>query len=93
MEGLMAEIAGMLLSDLLPDGSVRISFLSDSGTGKELVFTVNNLEAAEAYFVQIVHLTPQLAAAIRQAMERNKVVFLGMSLSEEILTEMLFAHA
>ena len=84
----MAEITGMLLSDLLPDGTVTINFASEESTEKGFAFRVQNLDAAEAYLVQNLHMTPQLAAAIRLGMERNKVVFLGMSIREEVFAEL-----
>jgi hypothetical protein len=38
-------------------------------------------------------MAPKLAAALRLGMERNKVVFLGMSIKEEIFAEMHLSHA
>jgi hypothetical protein len=92
-ENSMAEITGMLLSDLLPDGTVTINFASDESN--ERIFSVKHpdLDTAQAYLVHNLRLTPQLAAAIRLGMERNKVVFLGMSIREETFAELHCTHA
>ena len=89
----MAKITGMLFSDLLADGTVTINFASEENSEKGFAYRVQDLDAAEAYFVQSLHMTPQLAAAIRLGMERNKVVFLGMSIKEEIFADLHLTHA
>jgi hypothetical protein len=38
-------------------------------------------------------MAPQLAAALRLGMERNKVIFLGMSVQEEVFAELHLTHA
>jgi hypothetical protein len=89
----MAKITGMLFSDLLEDGTVTINFASEESTEKGFTVKLNDLDAAEAYFVHNLQLAPKLAAALRLGMERNKVVFLGMSIKEELFAETHLTHA
>lgn len=89
----MAKITGMLFSDLLADGTVTINFASEECSEKGFTVKLNDLDAAEAYFVHTFQMAPKLAAALRLGMERNKVVFLGMSIREEIFAEMHLTHA
>ena len=77
----MAEIKGMLLSDLRPNGTVRITFITDGGNGNEPALKVKDLDTAEADFVRIFGLTPELAIALRGGLERNKVFCLGTALN------------
>jgi len=51
MEKPMAHIAGRLLADLHPNGTVRIVFIASDGGGTETPFTAENLEAAEIVFM------------------------------------------
>jgi hypothetical protein len=64
-ENPMAEIAGMLLSDLRPNGTVRIIFITDGSSGNELALDVKDLDTAELDFVLTFGLTSELAAALR----------------------------
>jgi hypothetical protein len=89
----MAKITGMLFSDLLADGTVTINFASEECSEKGFAIKLNDLDAAETYFVHTLQMAPKLAAALRLGMERNKVVFLGMSIKEEIFAEMHLSHA
>ena len=87
----MAEIAGLLLSDLRPNGTVRMVFITDGSSGNELALEVKDLDTAELDFVLTFGLTSELAAALRGGLERNKVFCLGMSLNEAIAA-MFSAH-
>ena len=80
----MAEIAGMLLSDSRPNGTVRMIFIADGSSGNELAIEVKDLDTAELDFVLTFGLTTELAAALRRGLERNKVFCLGTSLNEAI---------
>jgi hypothetical protein len=80
----MAKIKGMLLSDLRPNGTVRISFIIDGGSGSEPALRVKDLDTAEADFVRTFGLPPNLASALRGGLERNKVFCLETNLNEEV---------
>jgi hypothetical protein len=80
----MAEITGKLLSDLRPDGRVRIVFLAGEGTGDEPAFTVNDLDTAEVEFVRTLGLPPERAAELRALLERNKVFCVEATLLDAV---------
>ena len=61
----MAEIAGMLLSDSRPNGTVRMIFIADGSSGNELAIEVKDLDTAELDFVPTFDLTSELFAAFR----------------------------
>ena len=54
----MAKIAGNLLADLFPDGTVRMVFIGTFGGGNEAPITAKNLDAAEIEFVRTCGLAP-----------------------------------
>lgn len=64
-ENPISEIAGMLLSDLRPNGTVRMIFITDRSGGNELALEVKDLDTAELDFVLTFGLTSELAAALR----------------------------
>ena len=79
----MTQIMGMLLSDLHPNGTVRMTFITDAG-GNEPALKVKDLKTAEADFIHTFGLAPELAAALRSALEQNKVICLEISLNEHV---------
>jgi hypothetical protein len=81
----MAEITGKLLSDLRPNGKVRIVFIAGDGTGKEPALTIKNLDTAELEFVQTFGLTPERAAGLRAQLERNNVFAVEATLDESVV--------
>ena len=80
----MAEIAGLLLSDLRPNGTVHMVFITDGSSGNELALEVKDLDTAELDFVLTFGLTSELAAALRGGLERNKVFCLETSLNADV---------
>jgi hypothetical protein len=79
----MAKIPGKLMVDLFPDGTVRLVFLADIGGGNESPVTAKDLDAAEVLFMTC-GVSAELAAALRNEVERNKVASVETSLDEEI---------
>ena len=79
----MAKIPGGLIVDMFPNGTVRLVFLADTGGGNESPVTAKDLDTAEALFMEC-GLSPELAAALRNEVERNKVASVDMSVDEEI---------
>jgi hypothetical protein len=79
----MAKIPGNLMVDLHPNGTVRLVFLADIGGGNESPVTAKDLDAAEVLFMTC-GISAELAAALRNEVERNKVASVETSLDEEI---------
>ena len=79
----MAKIPGKLMVDLHPNGTVRLVFLADIGGGNESPVTAKDLDAAEVLFMTC-GLSAELAAALRNEVERNKVASVDMVVDEEI---------
>ena len=79
----MAKIPGGLIVDMFPDGTVRLVFLASIGSGNASPVTVKDLDAAEALF-STCGLTPERAAALRDAVKRNKFVRVDLSVDEEV---------
>ena len=79
----MAKIAGRLLINLFPDGTVRIVFLTSTGGGNETPFVANNLDAAEIVFMTC-GLKPERSHALRAELERNKVASVVTSIDDEV---------
>ena len=67
------QIAGWLLADLHPNGTVRAVFIAHTGGGNESPITAKNLDTAESDFVRC-GLAPERAASLREELERNKSV-------------------
>jgi hypothetical protein len=80
----MAEITGKLLSDLRPNGTVRILFVATFGGGNEAPLWVKNLGRVERDFVRTFGQTLERAAALRAELERNKVFCAAMRLDEAV---------
>jgi hypothetical protein len=80
----MAKIAGMLRSELRPNGTVCIFFTTAVGSGNEPALEVKDLNTAETRFVRTFGLTPKLAAGLRGALERNKLFCLGGGFDEKV---------
>jgi hypothetical protein len=89
----MGEITGILLSEWRPDGTVCITFIAEGANEKDLSLVVKDLDTAEADLVHSFHLKPELAAALRAGMARNRLVFLGMTVKKEEIAAMLLTHA
>jgi hypothetical protein len=70
----MPEIAGKLLAELHPNGTVRMVFIAHTGGGNEAPLTVKNLDTAEMDFVIMCGLTPERASSLRTELEQNKDV-------------------
>jgi hypothetical protein len=70
----MAEVNGRLITDLHPNGTVRIVFLQHIGGGYERPIAAKNLDIAEKEFITTLGLTPEKAAALRAELARNKIV-------------------
>ena len=77
------KIAGRLLTDLHPNGTVRIVFIAQTGGGNECPVRARNLDGAEIIFLTC-GLTPGRAAALRAELERNKVVSVDTSMGETV---------
>ena len=68
---IMAEVSGRLITDLHPNGTVRIVFIASVGGGNGTPFTAKNLDAAEVIFMTC-GLMPIRAAEIRAELEGNR---------------------
>jgi hypothetical protein len=68
------KIAGKLIAELHPNGTVRIVFFAHTGGGNEAPLPVKDLDTAEMDFVRACGLSPERAAALRAELDRNKVV-------------------
>jgi hypothetical protein len=79
----MTKVPGRLIVDLLPDGAVRIVFLSSNGDRDATPITVTDLDTAEI-FSMTCGLSAERAAALRVEMSRNRVAGLDISIDEEI---------
>jgi hypothetical protein len=78
----LAKVPGKLLTDLHPNGTVRIAFVVSNG-GSETPFTANNLDAAEVIFMTC-GLTPIRAPEIRAESERNKAYSVETSIDDMV---------
>ena len=86
----MAKIPGKLMVDMFPDSTVRLVFLPSSGDGNASPVKAKDLNAAEALFMTC-GLTQELAAALRNEVNRNKVASVETSVDEEVAAK--FRHA
>jgi hypothetical protein len=87
----MAQIAGRLLADLFPNGTVRIVFITSVGGGNETPFTANDLDAAENVFMTC-GLKPERAAALRAELDRNKVISIETSIDDAVAEKFRYAR-
>jgi len=69
----MAEVIGRLITDLHPNGTVRMVFIAHVGGGFERPQTAKSLDTAEGEFVNTLGLTPDKAAELRAQFERDKI--------------------
>ena len=88
----MPEIAGKLLADMHPNGTVRMVFIASVGGGNEAPLTVKNLDAAEMDFVRACGQTPERAAALRTELDRNKVVSAETSIDAAVAAKFRYAR-
>jgi hypothetical protein len=79
----MTKIPGKLMVDLFPDGTVRLVFLPTVPLGNACPVRSKDLDAAEALFVEC-GLSAELAAALRNELERHKVASVETSVDEEV---------
>jgi hypothetical protein len=80
----MTEITGRLISDMHPNGTVRLVFLQCSGGGCERPLIAQNLDMAEKEFINTLRLTPEKAAALRAELARNKMADAVISVEAEV---------
>ena len=78
----MAQIKGTLLSDLRPNGKVRMIFHVGERSGDEPIFSAKNLDTAAREFVRTFGLSPERAANLRAQLERNKVFCVQVTLDD-----------
>jgi hypothetical protein len=80
----MAEVIGRLITDLHPNGKVRMVFLASVGGGFEKPQMANNLDIAEGEFANTLGLTPERAAELRAQLEREKVADAVIGIDAEV---------
>jgi hypothetical protein len=85
----MAKIPGNLMVDLHPNGTVRLVFLPNVPLGNASPVQAKDLDAAEVLFMTC-GLSAELAAALRNEVERNKVASVETSVDEEVAAK--FRH-
>jgi hypothetical protein len=88
----MAQIAGRLLADLHPNGTVRMVFIASVGGGNEAPITEKNLDTAEIDFVRTCGLTPERAGSLRAELDRNKVASVETSIDDAIAAKFRYAR-
>ncbi len=67
----MMEVTGRLISDLHPNGTVRMVFIQRIGGGFERPHTAKNLDRSEKEFINPLGLTSEKAASLRAQLERD----------------------
>ena len=87
----MAKIPGKLMVDLHPNGTVRLVFLADIEGGNESPVTARDLDAAEVLFMTC-GISAELAAALRNEVERNKVASVETSVDEEVAAKFRYSR-
>jgi len=80
----MAAITGKLISDLQPNGIVRMVFSVGGGSGTEPALTVKNLDTTELEFVRTLGLTPERVGRMHAQLERNRIFCAEVSLEDEV---------
>ena len=80
----MAQVSGRLITDLHPNGTVRMVFLPHIGGGYERPHTAKNLGMAEREFINTLGLTPENAASLRAQLERDKMAHAVISTDAEV---------
>jgi hypothetical protein len=69
----MAEVSGQLITDLLPNGTVRTVFLQHVGGGYERPLMAKNLDLAEKELINTLGLTSEKAAELRAQLEHDRM--------------------
>ena len=77
----MAEVAGRLITDLHPNGTVRMVFIACKGGGNEKPHVSKDLNAAVDLMKTFV--TPEQAMMLRGQLERDRMADAVISLEEE----------
>jgi len=77
----MAEITGRFISDLLPNGTVRMVFIASRDGGNERPLLSKNLDAALNFMKSFV--TPEKAMTLRAQLERDKMADAVISIDKE----------
>jgi hypothetical protein len=77
------KIPGRLITDLYPNGTVRLVFIAHSGGGNECPVTAMDLDAAEVLFMTC-GMMPERASALRTELQRNKVASVETSVDEDV---------
>ena len=80
----MAEVSGRLITDLHPNGTVRMVFLQHIGGGFEKPQTAKDLNIAEKVFIKTLRLTPDKAAVLRAQLEQDKMADAVISVDVEV---------
>jgi hypothetical protein len=86
----MAKIPGNLMVDLHPNGTVRLVFLPSVPLGNACPVNAKDLDAAEALFVEC-GLSAELAAALRNEVERNKVASVDVGVDEDVAAKFRYS--
>ena len=77
----MAEITGRLITDLNPDGTVRLVFIA-KGSGNERPLVLKDLGAAVDFIKTLV--TLEQAAVLRGQLERDRMADAVITIQEEV---------
>ena len=80
---IMAEVSGRLITDLHPNGTVRMVFLQHGGR-YERPHTAKNLDMAEKEFINRLRLASEKAAALRAQLAQDKMADAVISIEEEL---------
>ena len=80
----MADVSGRLITDLHPNGTVRIVFRQHFGGRYERPQTVKSLDIAEEEFADTPGMTPGKAAVLRAELSRNKIADTVVRIDEEV---------
>ncbi len=77
--------------DMFPDGTVRLVFLPSVPSWNACPVQAKNLDAAEALFVEC-GLSAELAAALRNEVERNKIASMDTTVDEEVAAKFRYTR-
>jgi hypothetical protein len=80
----MAEVIGRLITDLHPNGTVRMVFIAYTGGGFEKPQTTKSLDMAAKEFMNTLGLTPDEPAELRARLERDKMADASISVDSEV---------
>ena len=80
----MSEISGRLITDLHPNGSVRMVFIPQTGGGYKRPLVASSLDAAEKVLIDTLGLTPEKAAALWAELSRNKIADITVSIDAKV---------